>query len=86
MDNLEDCVETGRLFPRQSFVKTFTGETRVTGYLRHALGTGNIAESFCDTSCVARSIFNDRCQISGHLLRSAQVLSYIESTGLPFFS
>ena len=50
--NFKDCVETWASFPREGLVKTFSRQTSITRHLRHAPGTGDIAQSFSNESSV----------------------------------
>src|SRR3990170_3759641 len=82
--DLEDGVETGTTLTGERFVKTFTGQAGITRHLCHALGTGDIAQRFCNERRVAVGLLKRSLKISRHFLRGAEMLGNIIASGFGF--
>ena len=74
---LRTVSRVGLRSPRKRLVETFSGQPGIARNLRHALGTGDIAQGLGDERRIAVGLLQARFQICGHLLRRAEVLGDI---------
>jgi len=81
--NFENCVEAWTSFSGKRLIKAFARQAGITRHLRHALGPGDIAQSFSNESitiCLLKASF----KVCSHLLRGTKMFGDVGTGSFGF--